>query len=107
MLALQLVPAVTELVISELLWLNYANRDKPVYLYVNSVGSQTPDNEVSWSANSSVQYPASFALPPILLSSHQISQGYACMAIYHRLQHRQQLQRVARTLSVKGSAYRQ
>lgn len=43
---LQLVPAVTELVISELLWLNYANRDKPVYLYVNSVGSQTPDNEV-------------------------------------------------------------
>ena len=44
---LQLVPAVTELVISELLWLNYSSRDKPVYLYVNSIGSQTPDNEVS------------------------------------------------------------
>ena len=41
------MPAVTELVISELLWLNYSSRDKPVYLYVNSVGSQTPDNEVS------------------------------------------------------------
>ena len=44
---LQLVPAVTELVISELLWLNYVNVEKPVYLYVHSQGSQTPLGEVS------------------------------------------------------------
>ncbi len=38
---LQLVPAVTELVISELLWLNYSAPDKPVYVYINSTGAWT------------------------------------------------------------------
>lgn len=36
----------TELLISELLWLNFSGQDKPVYLYVNSVGSQTSDGQV-------------------------------------------------------------
>jgi hypothetical protein len=31
---------VTELVISELLWLNYAAPDKPIYVYINSTGGQ-------------------------------------------------------------------
>ena len=44
--AAQLVPQVTELVISELLWLNYSNPEKPVYLYIHSMGSQTPDGQV-------------------------------------------------------------
>jgi ATP-dependent protease ClpP protease subunit len=39
------VPQVTELVISELLWLNYANPEKPVYVYIHSMGSQTPDGQ--------------------------------------------------------------
>ena len=43
----QLVPQVTELVISELLWLNYSNPEKPVYLYLHSMGSQTPDGQVT------------------------------------------------------------
>lgn len=43
---MQLVPQVTELVISELLWLNYINPEKPVYLYIHSMGSQTPDGQV-------------------------------------------------------------
>ena len=43
--AAQLVPQVTELVISELLWLNYANPEKPVYVYIHSMGSQTPDGQ--------------------------------------------------------------
>jgi ATP-dependent protease ClpP protease subunit len=42
---LQLVPAVTELVISELLWLNYAGPEKPIYLYLNSTGSQNASGE--------------------------------------------------------------
>ena len=42
---LQLVPAVTELVISELLWLNYSAPEKPVYVYLNSIGSQGPDGQ--------------------------------------------------------------
>ena len=41
----QLVPAVTELVISELLWLNYSSPEKPVYVYLNSIGSQTADGQ--------------------------------------------------------------
>lgn len=39
------VPSVTELVISELLWLNYAAPEKPVYVYINSTGSQTLQGE--------------------------------------------------------------
>lgn len=35
---LQLVQSVTELVISELLWLNYSSPEKPIYLYINSTG---------------------------------------------------------------------
>lgn len=42
---MQLVPAVTELVISELLWLNYSSPEKPVYVYLNSIGSQGPDGQ--------------------------------------------------------------
>ncbi len=41
------MPQVTELVISELLWLNYSNPEKPVYLYLHSMGSQTPDGQVT------------------------------------------------------------
>lgn len=44
-IGMPLVPAVTELLISELLWLNFSGQDKPVYLYVNSVGSQTSDGQ--------------------------------------------------------------
>ena len=35
----------TELVISELLWLNYSAPEKPVYVYLNSIGSQGPDGQ--------------------------------------------------------------
>ena len=38
--SLQIVPAVTELVVAELLWLDYDNPTKPIYLYINSPGTQ-------------------------------------------------------------------
>jgi ATP-dependent Clp protease protease subunit len=44
-IGMPLVPSVTELVISELLWLNYANPEKPVYVYINSTGSQSANGE--------------------------------------------------------------
>lgn len=44
-IGMPLVPAVTELVISELLWLNYNNPEKPIYVYLNSIGTQTPDGQ--------------------------------------------------------------
>ncbi len=44
-IGMPLVPQVTELVISELLWLNYSNQQKPVFVYINSIGSQTADGQ--------------------------------------------------------------
>ncbi|EIE20612.1 hypothetical protein COCSUDRAFT_10544, partial [Coccomyxa subellipsoidea C-169] len=44
-IGMPLVPAVTELIISELLWLNFSYPEKPVYVYIHSIGSQTPDGQ--------------------------------------------------------------
>lgn len=38
LLCLQLVPAVTELIIAEMLYLQHKDRVKPMYLYINSTG---------------------------------------------------------------------
>lgn len=37
---MSLVPAVTELVLAELLYLQYDNPTRPVYMYINSTGVQ-------------------------------------------------------------------
>jgi ATP-dependent Clp endopeptidase proteolytic subunit ClpP len=42
---LQLVPAVTELIIAEMLYLQYKDRNKPIYLYINSTGTTRADGE--------------------------------------------------------------
>ena len=55
-LCLQLVQQVTELVISELLWLNYANPEKPIYVYINSTGADCKleiDPQLCWQLSSS------------------------------------------------------
>jgi hypothetical protein len=44
-LGMPLVPAVTELIITELLYLQYEDRTKPVYLYINSTGTTRADGE--------------------------------------------------------------
>jgi ATP-dependent Clp protease protease subunit len=44
-LGMPLVPAVTELIVAELLWLNFDSPEKPVYFYINSTGSQTADGQ--------------------------------------------------------------
>ncbi|XP_043710643.1 ATP-dependent Clp protease proteolytic subunit-related protein 3, chloroplastic [Telopea speciosissima] len=41
----QLVPAVTELVIAELLYLQYMDPKEPIYLYINSTGTTRDDGE--------------------------------------------------------------
>jgi len=43
---LQLVPAVTELIVSELLYLQYTDSSKPCYIYINSTGCTRADGEV-------------------------------------------------------------
>lgn len=42
----QLVPAVTELIVSELLYLQYTDSSKPCYVYINSSGCTRADGEV-------------------------------------------------------------
>lgn len=40
MQGMSLVPAVTELMLAELMYLQYDNPSKPVYMYINSAGVQ-------------------------------------------------------------------
>lgn len=44
-LGMPIVPAVTELVVAQLMWLDYDNPSKPLYLYINSSGTQNEKNE--------------------------------------------------------------
>jgi len=37
---MSLVPAVTELMLAELLYLQYDNPNKPIFMYINSAGVQ-------------------------------------------------------------------
>lgn len=37
---MQIVPAVTELLVAQFMWLDYDNPSKPIYLYINSSGTQ-------------------------------------------------------------------
>lgn len=44
-LGMPIVPAVTELVVAELLWLDHDNPSKPIYFYINSPGTQNDKRE--------------------------------------------------------------
>ena len=59
---LQLVPAVTELIIAELLYLQYRDRTKPMFLYINSTGTSRADGETVSTRKRSV------LLSPVLLA---------------------------------------
>ncbi|GJN15383.1 hypothetical protein PR202_gb02293 [Eleusine coracana subsp. coracana] len=42
----EIVPAVTELIAAQFLWLDYDDRTKPIYLYINSTGTMDENNEI-------------------------------------------------------------
>ncbi|XP_058081603.1 ATP-dependent Clp protease proteolytic subunit-related protein 1, chloroplastic [Magnolia sinica] len=44
-LGMPIVPAVTELLVAQLMWLDYDNPSKPIYLYINSSGTQNEKRE--------------------------------------------------------------
>jgi len=44
-IGMPLVPAVTELVIAELLYLNYEDQSRPVTMYINSSGTTTANGQ--------------------------------------------------------------
>ena len=56
----QIVPAVTELIVAELLYLNFDSPEKPVYFYINSSGSQTPDGAPTPSTSAQALAPHAF-----------------------------------------------
>jgi ATP-dependent Clp protease protease subunit len=45
-LGMPIVPAVTELIAAQFLWLDYDDRTKPIYLYINSTGTMDENNEI-------------------------------------------------------------
>ncbi|MCL7042287.1 hypothetical protein MKW94_021228 [Papaver nudicaule] len=44
-LGMPIVPSVTELLVAQLMWLDYDNPSKPIYLYINSSGTQNEKME--------------------------------------------------------------
>lgn len=44
-LGMALVPSVTELIVAQLLWLSADSAEKPIYFYINSSGTQSPEGE--------------------------------------------------------------
>eukprot|EP00921_Rhytidocystis_pertsovi_P001939 GHVQ01003296.1.p1 GENE.GHVQ01003296.1~~GHVQ01003296.1.p1 ORF type:complete len:244 (-),score=26.97 GHVQ01003296.1:148-879(-) len=44
-LGLPLSSAITELIVTQLLYLNFESSSRPVYLYINSSGSETPEGD--------------------------------------------------------------
>jgi ATP-dependent protease ClpP protease subunit len=45
MFFMQLVPAVTELIIAEILYLQWVDSQKPIHIYINSTGTARADGE--------------------------------------------------------------
>ncbi|PIN19755.1 ATP-dependent Clp protease, proteolytic subunit [Handroanthus impetiginosus] len=45
-LGMPIVPPVTELIIAELMWLEYDDNTKPIYVYINSPGTQDEGEEI-------------------------------------------------------------
>ncbi|XVF44996.1 hypothetical protein PTKIN_Ptkin02bG0170000 [Pterospermum kingtungense] len=44
-IGMPIVPAVTELVVAQFMWLDYDNSSKPIYIYINSPGTQNEKME--------------------------------------------------------------
>ncbi|XP_027364200.1 ATP-dependent Clp protease proteolytic subunit-related protein 1, chloroplastic isoform X2 [Abrus precatorius] len=44
-LGMPIVPAVAELIVAQFMWLDYEDPSKPIYLYINSSGTQNEKNE--------------------------------------------------------------
>lgn len=78
-IGMPLVPSVTELVISELLWLNYASPEKPIYVYINSTGMSIVDTYILTRYYVYLPLPTDDALTCVVLPAigSQTTQGEA------------------------------
>merc|ERR1719183_1113172 len=82
-LGMPLVPAVTELIIAELLILQHQDRNKPIYLYINSTGTTRADGEtVGFETEGTAIYDAmSFVRNEIHTVGVGVAIGQACMLL--------------------------
>ena len=82
-LGMPLVPAVTELIIAELLYLQHKDRSKPIYLYINSTGTTRADGEtVGFETEGTAIYDAmSFVKNEIHTVGVGVAIGQACMLL--------------------------
>ena len=55
-LGLPLVPSVTELIVAELLWLNYEDRTKPITMYINSTGIMKDGQKLAYDSEAMAIY---------------------------------------------------
>ncbi|EEH59763.1 ATP-dependent clp protease [Micromonas pusilla CCMP1545] len=86
-IGMPLVPAVTELIVSELLYMQYTDATRPCYIYINSTGCQRADGEVlpySDNANNKVphlRFAENFPLQQIYTVGTGVAIGQACMIL--------------------------
>lgn len=65
-LGMSLVPAVTELMLAELLYLQYDNPNKPIYMYINSTGVARGGNKLGYEAEAFAIYDTMrYIKPPV------------------------------------------
>ncbi|CAL8460690.1 g221 [Coccomyxa elongata] len=82
-LGMPLVPAVTELIIAELLYLQYKDRTKPIYLYINSTGTTRADGEtVGFETEGTAIYDTmQFVKNEVHTVGVGVAMGQACMLL--------------------------
>jgi len=65
-LGMTLVPAVTELILAELLYLQYENADKPITMYINSTGTSKDGKKLAYDTEAFAIYDTmKYVKPPI------------------------------------------
>ena len=82
-IGMPLVPAVTELIVSELLYMQYTDASKPCYIYINSTGCQRADGEVVGfeTEATSIYDTMKYIGNPIYTVGTGVAIGQACMIL--------------------------
>lgn len=78
-----LVPAVTELLVAELLYLQFVDSTKPIFLYINSTGTSRADGEtVGFETEAFAVYDTmQYVKPEIHTVCVGVAIGQACMLL--------------------------
>ncbi|KAL8166553.1 hypothetical protein V2J09_008052 [Rumex salicifolius] len=82
-LGMPIVPAVTELLIAEFMWLDYDDASKPIYLYINSPGTQNEQMEIVGSETEAyaIADAMSFCKAPVYTVNVGMALGQAAMLL--------------------------